>query len=118
MGKLKAIGGRLATLKPTLGMLAPSERTEMQERKLFSPWRDWYKTARWRELRLKVLERDGYQCQRCGLIEPRSSQLIANHKTPHRGDETLFWHEDNLETVCKPCHDGPIQREERAALAS
>ena len=114
MGKLKAVTGRLATLKPALGMLAPIERTGSQERAMFSPWRAWYNTTRWRRLRWAVLVRDAFTCQwpGCGRIEPNSSQLVADHRQPHRGDETLFWDEGNLQTLCKPCHDGRKQRAE------
>lgn len=37
---------------------------------------------------------------------------VANHKIPHKGDEQLFWYGE-LESVCKPCHDGHIQSSER-----
>ena len=82
------------------------------------PWKRWYKTTRWAALRLKVFLRDGYTCQRreCGRLVGDTSQLVCNHKTPHRGDERLFWDEDNLETQCKPCHDSVTQREEQTSL--
>lgn len=38
--------------------------------------------------------------------------LIVHHKTPHRGDLSLFYDADNLMVVCKACHDGPIRAEE------
>ena len=117
MGKLKAVSSRLTALKPALGMLAPIERTETQERTLFAPWRRWYGTARWRDLRLKIFKRDLFTCQwpGCGRITGNTSQLVADHRTPHRGDERLFWDEGNLQTLCKPCHDTRKQRAERAA---
>jgi len=32
--------------------------------------------------------------------------LIVDHITPHRGDATLYWDQDNWETLCRyPCHD-------------
>jgi 5-methylcytosine-specific restriction endonuclease McrA len=83
-------------------------------------WRKWYKLQRWVNLRKAVLLRDLYTCARCGAIgSPTVARggdlgkvLIANHKRPHRGDEALFWDEANLETVCKPCHDGAVARDE------
>lgn len=118
VGKLKAIGGQLTTLKPRLGSLAPVERTAGQERTLFSPWRSWYHTARWRALRLVIFARDLFTCQRpgCGFTTADTSKLVADHRRPHRGDEALFWDEDNLQTLCKPCHDRWKQRQERAQL--
>jgi len=41
--------------------------------------------------------------------------MVADHKTPHRGDEALFWDRQNLWCLCKGCHDGAKQREDRAA---
>ena len=38
---------------------------------------------------------------------------VVNHKKRHKGDPELFFDPDNLESVCKPCHDGAIQSEER-----
>lgn len=83
-----------------------------------APWRAWYNTARWRKLRLRVLLRDLYTCQMpsCGRIEPRTSQLVCDHVKPHRGDEALFWDENNLQTLCKTCHDTLKQREEQGSL--
>ena len=52
----------------------------------------------------------------CGKIEGDTSQLVADHRRPHRGDERLFWDERNLQCLCKPCHDGTKQRQERRGL--
>lgn len=117
MGRLKTLPNRLASLPPALGYLDTGSRSADANRSTFSPWRKWYSTARWQKLRMKVLERDLFTCQRpeCGRVEPDTSQLVADHRTPHRGDESLFWDEDNLQALCKPCHDKDKQREERAA---
>lgn len=44
-----------------------------------------------------------------GLIDFHSKaqrNLIVDHITPHRGDESLFWCQDNWQTLCRmPCHD-------------
>lgn len=84
------------------------------------PWKAWYRTSRWRALRLEVFARDGYRCQRSGVMcvgaHPAPNSPVANHKRPHRGDERLFWDPDNLETVSKAVHDSIIQAEEQASL--
>lgn len=80
------------------------------------PWKAWYKTARWRALRLKVFLRDLFQCRKCKRIEGDTSKLVCDHITPHRGDERLFWDEANLQTLCKDCHDKVKQAEEQATL--
>lgn len=115
MAKLKAIGSHIAALKPAIGYLQQEPTSRDARRLIYSPWRKWYTTPRWRQLRLRIFERDGYTCQwpGCGRVEGNTSRLVADHRIPHRGDERLFWDEGNLQTLCKPCHDGPKQRAEQ-----
>jgi 5-methylcytosine-specific restriction protein A len=80
------------------------------------PWKAWYKTARWRALRLKVFLRDLYTCRKCGRIEGDTSKLVCDHIDPHRGDERRFWDEANLQTLCAECHNRLKQAEEQASL--
>jgi len=61
-----------------------------------------YRTQQWRDLRLTVLRAANYQCVSPGC--PRRA-TIADHKTPHRGDNAVFFDADNLQAMCKPCHD-------------
>jgi 5-methylcytosine-specific restriction endonuclease McrA len=42
---------------------------------------------------------------------------VVDHKIPHRGDQVLFWSEDNWQPLCKRCHDSVKQTEEAAGLA-
>lgn len=30
---------------------------------------------------------------------------VVDHITPHRGDQELFWDENNWQPLCKGCHD-------------
>jgi 5-methylcytosine-specific restriction endonuclease McrA len=80
------------------------------------PWKAWYKLARWRELRLRIFLRDLYCCKACGHTVSNTALLVCDHRRPHRGNVTLFWDEANLQTLCKPCHDGAKQRAEQATL--
>lgn len=111
--------GRLKQLKPTVGSLAPrlGRMTDDQgHSRALEPWRKWYNLAAWSRLRLEVLVRDGFECQACHHIDPTGRQLVADHIKPHRGDRDLFWSAFNIQTLCKPCHDGGKQRQERAAV--
>lgn len=54
---------------------------------------------------------------RAELVQGRAPELVADHKTPHRGDVALFWDEQNLQCLCKPCHDRDKQRAERGGSA-
>lgn len=80
-------------------------------------YRRLYQSPAWRKhLRPTILARDLYRCQRCHtpLTQGRSkpTDAVVNHKKPHRGDLLLFADPDNLEAVCKKCHDSAIQAEE------
>lgn len=111
--------GRLSNLKPSLSTLAPrlgyqpGDEKARNARRSDLPWRQWYKTTRWRHLRWAVLIRDLFTCQMCGRVEANTSRLVAHHRIPHHGNEQLFWDAENLMTACKPCHDGPLQEAER-----
>jgi 5-methylcytosine-specific restriction enzyme A len=70
------------------------------------PWRAWYRTDRWMQMRAEVLDRYP-SCQRCR----QAPSTVVHHVTPHRGDAILFWH-GALQAVCASCHSGDIQHEE------
>lgn len=110
MGKLRSLPGRLTMLKPRLSVLPPGDKG----RNAAAPWRAWYNTTEWRRLRWAIIERDRFTCQwpGCGRVEADTAQLVADHIEPHRGDARLFWDRMNLQTLCKPCHDGPKARAE------
>jgi len=80
-------------------------------------YRKLYKTAAWKAIRPIILARDLYTCQRCDtpLTQGRAkpTDAVVNHRKPHEGDWQLFTDPDNLEAVCKKCHDSAIQSQER-----
>ena len=53
--------------------------------------------------RFKVLKRDGFRCQYCG-VSAQHAELQVDHIYPvsHAGDDGL----DNLLTACQPCNSG------------
>lgn len=53
---------------------------------------------RWRRIRSRVLERDGYRCTSCG----RAGRLEVHHVRPvrHGGSNEP----ENLRTLCRRCH--------------
>lgn len=121
MGRLKAITPRLGAMTPRLGRASGDEQARDRERNEAQPWRGWYRTKRWRDLRMAAFERDLWTCQRSGELllgrHPAPNSPVANHRRPHRGDPALFWDIDNIETVSKAVHDGLVQAQERAAEA-
>lgn len=122
---------RLTTLKPLIAKLSPrigpaqGEQARDRYRAETQEHRAWYGLARWKRkptrpgdpggLRWHVLTRDLFTCQMCGAAsrEGDGRDMVADHKTPHRGDEALFWDARNIQCLCKGCHDSTKQREER-----
>jgi 5-methylcytosine-specific restriction protein A len=50
------------------------------------------------------------ECERQGRITPAT---VVDHIIPHKGNLELFWDEDNLQALCKPCHDRKTAKEGR-----
>jgi len=78
------------------------------------PWRKKYYTTRWYALRDRQLTKQPL-CEHCLQSNPSriTAATVVHHKTPHRGDDALFYDPNNLESACQPCHDGPLQSAER-----
>ena len=112
MARLPTAPARLTVPRPAL-MAPKDEAGRTQYRREVTPWRKWYDTARWKRLRWSVLLRDLFTCQMCKRTEGDTSQLVGDHKVPHRGDAVLFWDASNIQCLCKPCHDGRKQAMER-----
>lgn len=97
-----------------------TEACRLAKRDESKPWRAWYKTARWQKLRLAILKRDGWTCQRTGVLlvgkYPAPNSAVVNHKQAHRGNERLFWDAANLEAMSKEYHDREQQRLEASGL--
>lgn len=110
MGGLKAIPGRLSSVKARVATLDLSGPDRHRVRDAVQSWRAWYKTQAWRRLRWQVLRDALFTCAACRAVVADTSQLVADHIRPHRGDEALFWDRGNLQCLCKPCHDGGKQR--------
>ena len=54
---------------------------------------------RWRALRKKALDRDGWRCVKCG----RAGMLQVDHIKPMETGGAP-WDLDNLQSLCRGCH--------------
>ena len=54
---------------------------------------------RWRPLRRRTLDRDGWRCRKCG----RAGQLQVDH-IERLEDGGAPWDLDNLQALCRACH--------------
>jgi len=77
-----------------------------------------YQTKEWRDLRLAILERDGWMCKATGvyLVAGREAPnaAVVDHIEPHRGNVALFFDPGNLQSVAKSWHDSEKQKAEKA----
>lgn len=60
--------------------------------------------SRWRKARAAFLQRNPLcaECRKNGVLTPAT---VVDHIIPHRGDQKLFWDEENWQPLCKNCHD-------------
>lgn len=82
-------------------------KTRQQKRK-------FYKSTEWQALRIKVLERDNYECQECkrnGYVytdkhDPdKRKRLDVDHIQEIEFHPDLALEIDNLEVLCVKCHN-------------
>ena len=122
MGRLRgrALPGRLRSPGAPVAGPPKSEVARSRQRDISNPRRAWYKTHRWQKLRLTILQRDGWTCQKTGVAlvgkYPAPNSAVVNHKQAHRGNERLFWDAANLEAMSKEYHDREQQRLEASGL--
>jgi 5-methylcytosine-specific restriction enzyme A len=88
----------------------PSERQVKaqyeRQRNARDPWRHWYRSQRWHDMRTAVLRAQPV-CMRCR----QAPSTTVHHLVAHRGNAELFWN-GQLEGVCSHCHSSVIQSEE------
>ena len=60
--------------------------------------------TKWREARKLFLKRNPL-CQECLKHGKLTPATVVDHIVPHRGDQYLFWDQDNWQALCKDCHD-------------
>lgn len=58
------------------------------------------RTARWKVLRMAILERDGFRCKSCGC----GGRLEVDHVKPVRTHPDLSYEPGNLQALCPACH--------------
>ena len=78
---------------------------EGTRRKASAEYNSLYHSRLWRDLRLAFLAEHPC-CALCG-----APATIADHITPHRGNEELFFSWDNLQALCQSCHSAKTLRE-------
>lgn len=62
---------------------------------------DKLKDPRWQKMRLKILDRDNFQCQHCGN---KSKELHVHHLQYLKFKDPWQYENEMLMTLCKDCH--------------
>jgi hypothetical protein len=107
--------GRLQTLKPRLAEVKGRELKQVNP----DSWRSGKTTAergydgRWQKARETFLNHHPLcaYCERDGRV---TAATVVDHKTPHRGDQDLFWNRDNWQPLCASCHSSFKQQLEKS----
>ena len=78
-------------------------------------WHHLYDLKRWKATRLFQLGTHPMccLCEEAGKLTPA---CIVDHIVPHKGDVDLFFDPNNLQSLCKSCHDGVKQKLERTGI--
>lgn len=71
-----------------------------------------YKTQLWLRLREEQLRAEPLcrYCNEMGHVVPATT---VDHKVPHRGDRNLAFDSNNLQSLCKDCHDRHAQAKDK-----
>jgi hypothetical protein len=85
-------------------------------RRLNHPWRAWYSTKEWQQIRAKQLRIEP-NCRICAEAGVRTPADIVDHITRHRGDRALFFG-GPFQSLCKACHDRTKQQAEKLGYST
>lgn len=69
--------------------------------------------GRWQKARITYLK-SHQLCVMCSRLGKVTAASVVDHIAPHKGDQALFWNNDNWQSLCKPCHDRHKQRLEKS----
>lgn len=86
------------------------EQKAQYERNRLSSSRRGY-GARWRKLRRSFLNKHPL-CVECSRLNIVKEATVVDHIKPHRGNQDLFWDQDNWQALCKRHHDQKTATEE------
>jgi 5-methylcytosine-specific restriction enzyme A len=74
------------------------------------PFKKLY-NSRWRKRRKQFLQEHPL-CESCKKRDVINAATVVDHVIPHKGDERLFWDENNWQALCKSCHDKKTAKED------
>lgn len=66
---------------------------------------------KWRSESKKYLSEHPW-CAQCAKKNIRMAAVLVDHKTPHKGDQRLFWNKANWQGLCWSCHSKKTAKED------
>lgn len=61
-------------------------------------------SSKWQRASKKFLQSHPL-CAECMKQGRYTKATVVDHIVPHRGDQKLFWDQNNWQAMCKTCHD-------------
>lgn len=68
--------------------------------------------SRWQKARKLFLEAHPL-CVECLKSGRYVKATVVDHIVPHRGEQKLFWDQNNWQALCKSCHDHKTMTDDR-----
>lgn len=95
----------------TEGGYCPVHQKDKESNRSSRPYKKLYKSTRWQQLRKHVLNQQPL-CVECLKSKRITPATVVDHIKPHKGDEMLFYDINNLQSLCKSCHDRKTAKED------
>ena len=100
-----ARGHEAAPTMPAPRMPGAHHKPKRAGRRVSAQWHGWYSLPVWTDdLRPNQLLREPW-CRECARRGIHTRATVVDHIQPHRGNWTRFIDRDNLQSLCKSCHD-------------
>lgn len=112
MGRLKTVSPRLSGLDAKLPVVGGVPGSARAAKGASSAARGY--GYRWQRERAAFLAENPL-CVMCSTDLSPVAATVVDHKTPHGGNDALFWDKSNWQPLCKKCHDSVKQRAEHSA---
>lgn len=77
----------------------------------------FYHSSEWKRVRLLVLQRDYYRCQVCKRAGRLTVADTVHHITPVKVDPLRRLDPDNLESICRACHNAEHKEKAKSQRA-
>ncbi len=69
-----------------------------------SKWSSAFRDSRWQQMRLQVMDRDGWKCMCCGACG-EGTTLNVHHSYYEKGMAPWEYDAETLHTLCQECHE-------------